>query len=609
MQTFADGGRLGAVLASGRTWFAIETESQLQSALRDTVHGGRTSFPWQVSIARADSFSTLSQAPRQSRRLVLALSEAAEYRSVSPAADASDPAERRATTQSYSILAAGPDAHAHASPSPAADAPHAERPFLEPPRGLAEPLLRPGEGGGEGGGDEARRAGSRPIAASVAPLGGDACAVSIETDHADVGRTAYLIDVPPSGYPSPVKKIASASFDGFDTPMLAVPTTPVEEAWGAPLLGIPTLTLPSAVRAVRMEMLHLDETAVGERGAADGKPALPTVQLTVETRVPVAGWLLLCVALVSSQSGGAVTDLQQRASASDEAHVFLRASWRGVASSSLVALVAVTVSDGRRGLVGLYRSDRGVRLRLLASGAFFFLNKAGFNVALGRTSLTHAAVFESASSLWIVVGQLALLAAGSVARVPPPHVAGVLVGAGGMVLCTLDAAAGGASSTAGDATAMLSGVGSCVYLTLAESLRLSLDPNVFYAAVMVQFAVYSAAAAFFLDDSPPDLIAPLDPARGFFGWLHPRLIGPQLWLAVVVDLCGNLGFIAVLKYVPALVVASSMLLGPFVATAEGMLLGVEEMPGAWTLAGSLVIVCGCGIIVTSEQTHSTTVEI
>ena len=65
--------------------------------------------------------------------------------------------------------------------------------------------------------DEARRAGSRPIAASVAPLGGDACAVSIETDHADVGRTAYLIDVPPSGYPSPVKRSVSASFDGFDT--------------------------------------------------------------------------------------------------------------------------------------------------------------------------------------------------------------------------------------------------------------------------------------------------------------------------------------------------------------------------------------------------------
>ena len=49
---------------------------------------------------------------------------------------------------------------------------------------------------------------------------------------------------------------------------------------------------------------------------------------------------------------------------------------------------------------------------------------------------------------------------------------------------------------------------------------------------------------------------------------------------MVVDYLGNYAFIAVMKYLPALVIASALLLGPLVACAEGVLLGVEELPGA-----------------------------
>ena len=104
----------------------------------------------------------------------------------------------------------------------------------------------------------------------------------------------------------------------------------------------------------------------------------------------------------------------------------------------------------------------------------------------------------------------------------------------------------------------------------------------------------------------------MDPDRGYLGWLDASRTGrlpAQIWLAVVVDYCGNLGFIAVMKYVPALVVAACMLIGPFIASAEGMLIGVESLPRLWTIVGSGVIVCGSGIIATSEQSHSTTVEL
>ena len=54
MQLLAADARLGAALTNGRAWFAIETQSQFDSTVRDTLHAGREAFPWQVSIARAE---------------------------------------------------------------------------------------------------------------------------------------------------------------------------------------------------------------------------------------------------------------------------------------------------------------------------------------------------------------------------------------------------------------------------------------------------------------------------------------------------------------------------------------------------------------------------
>jgi len=64
-----------------------------------------------------------------------------------------------------------------------------------------------------------------------------------------------------------------------------------------------------------------------------------------------------------------------------------------------------------------------------------------------------------------------------------------------------------------------------------------------------------------------------------------------------------------MKYVPSIVVASFMLLGPFVATVEGIIIGVETVPGVWTILGSCVIVVGSAIISLKEQQQTTSVMI
>ena len=58
-----------------------------------------------------------------------------------------------------------------------------------------------------------------------------------------------------------------------------------------------------------------------------------------------------------------------------------------------------------------------------------------------------------------------------------------------------------------------------------------------------------------------------------------------------------------------LVIAAAMLLGPTLATAEGVLLGVEAVPGPWTMVGSVVIVVGGFLIAAQAQRQKTTVDV
>lgn len=77
----------------------------------------------------------------------------------------------------------------------------------------------------------------------------------------------------------------------------------------------------------------------------------------------------------------------------------------------------------------------------------------------------------------------------------------------------------------------------------------------------------------------------------------------------MVDYLGNHAYIAVMKYVPALVIAASDQVAPMVASAEGMLLLVEQPPGQWTIIGAITIAIGGLLIALEAQQSMTTVEL
>ena len=64
-----------------------------------------------------------------------------------------------------------------------------------------------------------------------------------------------------------------------------------------------------------------------------------------------------------------------------------------------------------------------------------------------------------------------------------------------------------------------------------------------------------------------------------------------------------------MSYVPALVVAAVMLLGPLTSCVEGIAVGVDELPGPWTLAGGVLITGGSSLIALTSAERTATVEI
>lgn len=83
----------------------------------------------------------------------------------------------------------------------------------------------------------------------------------------------------------------------------------------------------------------------------------------------------------------------------------------------------------------------------------------------------------------------------------------------------------------------------------------------------------------------------------------------QLWIAAVVDYLGNHAFITVMKYVPALMIATAELFGPMIASSEAVIFGVETLPGPWTVAGAIIIGLGGLLIAWQAHKQSTTVEL
>ncbi|OQR87862.1 Drug/Metabolite Transporter (DMT) Superfamily [Thraustotheca clavata] len=394
-------------------------------------------------------------------------------------------------------------------------------------------------------------------------------------------RNAYLIPVPDEE-----KEYILA------VPELTTGTTKLEIE--APLLH------ESMVR--RISHLPTDITHVSvETVYENGKDHVMHVQLVVEKKVPFVGYLLLISALVTISSLGAALDLQEGVDP------FIKLFWRTAAS--IVGFAPFAIYSVH--MYGWPNWTSNLVLQFLFCCVSYALFLMTFLWSLNHTSIGHAYIFNNCHSLLIVFAKFF-----TGQQVLAFEAVGSLLGIAGGVVTTMDHTETQSASVVppswqGDVVALIGAVGGVFYLLSAKKLRAEIDVFLFMTLLFV-VTLFLHFPVFYLLNIETKFWS-MDRNIGLFGWLKSDRIGIEMYLVFVCTIIGTMGYISVMKYFDPIVVSVVMLLEPVLATAMGVIVGVDSIPGILTWIGGVLVIAGtCLVILAANkktEAHDATVAI
>ena len=300
---------------------------------------------------------------------------------------------------------------------------------------------------------------------------------------------------------------------------------------------------------------------------------------------PAFAWVILAVALFAVSSAGAVFELIE------EIAPVTKAAWR-------LQATAVVLLPGF--LWQYARADGEMRQRfsgsasvLAVSGVCLAVHFGSWLMSLELTTLTHSLLFVTAHPLVIIAGLWLLRRPAS-----QTQTAGALVGFAGAGAVILGGGAEAGVSLWGDFLAFVGAVAVVGYLAAGRALRawmplfLYAFPVTLVAAVLLTlWAVVQEGASLGLGEM-----------SGVFGWLGAAWFAYVAYLALGPGLVGHTGINAVLRWLPPLFISMVLIMEPVIGSLIGWMLGVDVIPGAWTLLGGAGMIAGL-ILVTLEK-HS-----
>lgn len=320
------------------------------------------------------------------------------------------------------------------------------------------------------------------------------------------------------------------------------------------------------------------------------------VTVVVKRKAPVIGYLLLLSSLFTISSVGVALDMVD--------HVVtpvIRIFWRNTATSIATFPFAVMILwRGRDEPCRPHWKVLAPPIILAGVAYAFFLGS--FVAALSKTSVGHATLFNNAHSMLLVFWKLVRWK-----PVAPFEALGAAIGVVGGGITAMETTGGGpdivSPSAAGDLIALAGAAGGALYFTLAKKVRPHLHLLVFLCGLTATSAVTLLIVMLV---SGQELSLSTDPYNGIFGWLTPSInrLLVVLYLAFVCDGIGTMGYIGVMKYFDPIVVSVVCLVEPIVATAQGIVMGVDAMPGLSTFVGATLVIGGTFLVLRS-QSHKT----
>ena len=268
-------------------------------------------------------------------------------------------------------------------------------------------------------------------------------------------------------------------------------------------------------------------------------------------------------------------------------------SWRAQMTSLL--LVPFFIYQ----LVKILKAGTFKSLLLWRNALYFGLASLGgslwgglFFLALNYTSLAHAYLFNNILCIIIVGIKL-------VKREPCSKLElfGTFLSLLGGVLALIGGADDGVERDfwiviLGDAMAVGGSFGGVLYIYSSKKLRDDVPLFVYMLPISIVSSVMYCVLSILFEGTTP--------GAGPFDWVQPHYILPTLYLGLASGLFGNVGYIACLKYVPALVVTVVMLLEPVLGAAMGVIFGVTGMVDVWTIVGGCTLVAGTIVVTYSS---------
>jgi drug/metabolite transporter (DMT)-like permease len=216
-----------------------------------------------------------------------------------------------------------------------------------------------------------------------------------------------------------------------------------------------------------------------------------------------------------------------------------------------------------------------------------------FVSALDFTTIGNAVIYANSQALLLIIGKAFM---GE--RIHPFEAFGVFVAFSGAILCSTDSEGSSQESDAstlaifGDLLALAAAVGGVVYLTFAKAVRAEMSVTVFIFSVMF-FGSFMILAYISVTDGL-NLEFSMDPYIGVFGWLNMSQgrLPILLYLAVVVNILGTMGFVRAMQYFDNIVIAVATLMEPLMASLIAYAFHAGLLPGPMGWLGNLLVVAG-----------------
>ena len=254
------------------------------------------------------------------------------------------------------------------------------------------------------------------------------------------------------------------------------------------------------------------------------------------------------------------------------------ALYRMAFSSALLA--PWTLLYHREELRTLSRRDL---LLCLASGAFLGLHFAAYFESLRWTSIASSVVLVDTEVLFVALGSVLLLRK----KLPGRAWLAVALAFGGSIVIAMADTAAGPDALRGDVIALSGALCMAVYTMIGAVCRRRLSTTVYTCLV------YTAAAVTLLVIT----LAGGAPLMGYGAVNGLTALG----MAVFCTLLGHSVFSWGLKYLPPAFISTVKLMEPVFASMWGLALFAER-PGALTVLGGAVIICGIGLYSRTEET-------